>query len=75
MERLTDPKDIYKVNLIEIPTSEFYVFYNGTRKQQAEKILKLSDAYLEKNGKTRCPKRQRVPELFTELFMEATHPI
>lgn len=48
MERLIPPKDIYKTKQIPIPTPEFYVFYNGTKAQPAERILRLSDAYLEK---------------------------
>lgn len=48
MERLIPPLDIYKQAAIPIPTPEFYVFYNGSRQQPAERILKLSDSYLEK---------------------------
>ncbi len=48
MERLIPPRDIYKTNRIFIPTPEFYVFYNGTKDQPGERILKLSDSYLEK---------------------------
>lgn len=48
MEKLIPPKDIYKKKLIQIPTPEFYLFYNGKEPQPAEKILKLSDAYLDK---------------------------
>lgn len=47
MERLITPRDIYKTRIIPIPTPEFYMFYNGTRIQPAERILKLSDSYLE----------------------------
>lgn len=48
MERLIPPRDIYRTRIIPIPTPEFYVFYNGTRNQPAERILRLSDSYLEK---------------------------
>lgn len=48
MERLVPQKDIYRSKRILIPTPEFYVFYNGTQKQPAERILKLSDSFLEK---------------------------
>jgi len=48
MEKLIDPRNIYKLHAIPIPTPEFYVFYNGTKEQPQERILKLSDAYLEK---------------------------
>lgn len=47
MEKLIDPKALYKSSLIQIPTPEFFVFYNGKEKYPAEKTLKLSDAYLE----------------------------
>ena len=50
MEKLIDPKALYKSSMIQIPTPEFFVFYNGKEKFPAEKILKLSDAYLEQCG-------------------------
>lgn len=48
MERIIQSKNMYKTSLIQIPTPEFYMFYNGQASQPAESILKLSDAYLEK---------------------------
>lgn len=48
MEKLLPTNIIYKASLIKIPTPEFYVFYNGTKIQPKERILKLSDAYIEK---------------------------
>lgn len=48
IERMIPPKAIYKTNPIPLPTPEFYVFYNGTNEQPPERILKLSDSYLEK---------------------------
>lgn len=48
MEKLIEPKALYRTGLIKIPTPEFFVFYNGSRAFPREKILKLSDAYLEK---------------------------
>lgn len=50
MERLLPANMIYKASLIKIPTPEFYVFYNGTKTQPKEHILKLSDAYIEKTA-------------------------
>jgi len=44
-EKITDPKDIYKQNLIKIPRPEFVVLYNGVDKYPNEKVLKLSDAF------------------------------
>lgn len=48
MEKLIEPRALYRTSLISIPTPEFYVFYNGNKNFPKEKILKLSDAYLEK---------------------------
>ena len=44
-EKITDDKAIYHDKLIEIPTPEFIVLYNGVKPFPAEKILNLSDAY------------------------------
>ncbi len=48
LEKLLDEKNLYRRKLIHIPTPEFYVFYNGETPFPTEKILRLSDAYLEK---------------------------
>lgn len=48
MERLIEPRKIYREKRISIPTPEFYVFYNGDEAFPAESYMKLSDAYLEK---------------------------
>lgn len=48
MEKLIEPKALYKTGKILIPTPEFYVFYNGDTPYPIEKTLRLSDAYLEK---------------------------
>ena len=44
-ERITDERAIYHEKLVEIPTPEFIVLYNGIKPFPAEKTLKLSDAY------------------------------
>ncbi|MBP3486887.1 MAG: hypothetical protein J6K53_00670 [Roseburia sp.] len=49
MEKLIDPKALYRRKLISIPTPEFFVFYNGDEPFPSEQILKLSDAYLDKS--------------------------
>ena len=49
MEKLIEPKALYRNSLIPIPTPEFFVFYNGDAPFPSEKILRLSDAYLEKS--------------------------
>ncbi len=48
MERLVEPRAMYKSKRIEIPIPEFYVFYNGKTPQPLEQTLYLSDSYLEK---------------------------
>lgn len=48
MEKLIDPKAVYRRKQIPIPTPEFFVFYNGNEPFPSEKTLKLSDAYLDK---------------------------
>ncbi len=50
MEKLIDPKALYRRKEIPIPTPEFYVFYNGDEHCPPEEILKLSDLYLEKTA-------------------------
>lgn len=49
MEKLIDKRSLYRNRLFPIPTPEFYTFYNGSSPFPSEKILKLSDAYLEKS--------------------------
>ena len=46
-EKLVDNKAIYKEHMIKIPTPEFIVLYNGEKDFLKEKVLKLSDAFLE----------------------------
>ncbi len=48
LEKLLDEKNLYRRKMISIPTPEFYVFYNGNDPFPTEKILRLSDAYLDK---------------------------
>ena len=50
MERLLKAVDIYRSKVIPIPTPEFFVFYNGSQNYPPEKILKLSDSYIEKTN-------------------------
>lgn len=45
---LSNPKEIYRRKRIMIPTPKFFVFYNGNDPFPSEKIMKLSDSYLEK---------------------------
>lgn len=74
MEKLLSPRSIYKTGLIQIPTPEFYTFYNGLKSQPPEKIfriLRLSDAYLEK---TDTPMLQLVVKMIN-INPSVRHPI
>lgn len=48
LEKLLDKDALYRRRLVKVPTPEFFVFYNGNEPYPAEKMLYLSDAYLEK---------------------------
>ena len=45
-EQLVDSKARYRTTLVKIPTPEFYVFYNGEKEQPLERVLSLSDAFM-----------------------------
>lgn len=47
-EGIVPDRSRYSEKRICIPTPEFYVFYNGTRKYPDEKILKLSDSFIQR---------------------------
>ena len=49
-EKIVPTRDRYKRGLVKLPKPEFYTFYNGTSKMEAERTLYLSDAYKIKNG-------------------------
>ena len=46
----------YRETLFKIPTPEFYVFYNGNRKQnqERERTMRLSDAFIEPQADPMC---------------------
>ena len=50
-EQIQSPRDRYSRKLKQIPTPEFYVFYNGEEKYPARAELKLSDAFAVKSAK------------------------
>ena len=52
LEKLVEPRALYRNKLVYIPTPEFFVFYNGDEPFPPEKILRLSDSYLEKTIKS-----------------------
>ena len=49
-EKIVPTRDRYKRGLVKLPKPEFYTFYNGTSKMEAERTLYLSDAYKIKDG-------------------------
>ena len=49
-EQLVDSKARYRTTLVKIPTPEFYVFYNGEKEQPLERVLSLSDAFMNPVG-------------------------
>ena len=50
-EQIQNPRDRYSRKLKQIPTPEFYVFYNGEEKYPSQAELRLSDAFLVKSAK------------------------
>ena len=46
-ETLFESKEKYSRKLLNIPTPEFYVFYNGEESYPSDKTLKLSEAFIE----------------------------
>lgn len=46
-EKVIPIRSRYKITLLKIPTPRFLVFYNGTRNQPLEQVLRLSDAFME----------------------------
>ena len=45
-EQIQNPRDRYSRKLKQIPTPEFYVFYNGLNDYPETTVLKLSDAFI-----------------------------
>ena len=50
-EQIQTPRDRYLRKLKQIPTPEFYVFYNGKEKYPSKAELRLSDAFTVKSAK------------------------
>ena len=71
MEKMIDPKALYRTGQIAIPTPEFFVFYNGNADFPVEKTLKLSDAYLEKTESPMLELSVRV----ININLPVNHPI
>lgn len=71
IEKLVEAKNIYKSSQIKIPTPEFYVFYNGKEDFPKEKILKLSDSYIEE---TKEPMLELIVRVIN-INLFSNHPI
>ncbi len=71
MEKMIEPKALYRTGQIPIPTPEFFVFYNGDKVFPEEKLLKLSDAYLEK---TDAPMLELIVKVIN-INLPVNHPI
>ena len=50
-KQIQNPRDRYLRKLKQIPTPEFYVFYNGEAQYPSQTELKLSDAFTVKSAK------------------------
>lgn len=59
-EKLVASKDIYREKLIQIPPPHFIVFYNGAASCPEQSELRLSDAFLTKEGLPELELRVRV---------------
>lgn len=51
LQGIIKDENLYGTSLVEIPTPNFVVFYNGTVKQPERQTLRLSDAFCRKDGK------------------------
>lgn len=71
MEKLVESRALYRTGRIQIPTPEFFVFYNGDKHFPEERILKLSDAYLEK---TQYPMLELSVKVIN-INLPSNHPI
>lgn len=49
-EQIVPIRSRYKKELVALPAPEFYTFYNGSEKWAKEKVLNLSDAYMNRDG-------------------------
>lgn len=51
LQKIIRKENLYASKTVRIPTPGFVVFYNGTEKYPAKKVLYLSDAYEKKEEK------------------------
>jgi len=71
IEKMIESRKLYQQSMIRIPTPEFYMFYNGITKQPVEKILRLSDSYLEKAEEPMLELKVKM----ININLSAEHPI
>ena len=60
LQKITKDANLYSSTLVRIPTPRFVVFYNGTADAPAQKVLRLSEAFLNRTAH---------PELELELTL------
>ena len=60
-QKITDKRDLYKKQLVKIPTPEFIVLYNGKEEFPDFKELKLSDAF-------KCKRENYLLELTVQVY-------
>ena len=53
-EKIIDKKEVYRQKVVKLPTPELIVLYNGKAPFPTEKMLKLSDAFIETPKQTSC---------------------
>ncbi len=46
--------DIYSQTLLQLPTPNYIVFYNGTKEEGDSRTLRLSDSFIKHNGQEAC---------------------
>ena len=59
-EKLTKGTGLYSTKQIRLPNPQYVVFYNGLAKMPRESVMKLSDAYIKKEGEPELELRVRV---------------
>ena len=52
-EKITTKDEKFGRKLVKLPIPEFYVFYNGKDDYPVESVMKLSDAFMQLDGKLR----------------------
>ena len=70
-ETLFESKEKYSRKLLNIPTPEFYVFYNGEESYPSDKTLKLSEAFIERGTETNL----ELPVKVININRQNRHPV